>query len=151
MFYHRLIFKIIPLSIFVLFTACGEYLSSSPTLTPSSEIIISPNKTAIVGRMISSASSKPLPLSNIAVRLAKMFWNEDRTEGVFVLEGATSPGDITDEQGYFSIIDIEPGEYVIVVGEAIGNNEIITETSGKAKIFIAEKDTVLDVGTLEVN
>lgn len=114
------------------------------------EITLTPSKSAVVGQVNTTYSGQPTPMVRVSVRLAKVFWNEDKSDGAFVLEGSTSPGSYTDERGVFTITNIDPGDYVIVVGEVIGDNEIIAETTGKARIFSAKEGEIIDAGTLVV-
>ena len=142
--------RILPIAL-LLIAACGGRPPGSSTPAPKGEITVSPNMSAIVGYVESRTGSETAPLTNTTVRLAEVMRFEEGDRAIFVLEGATSPGDITDEDGYFCIVDLKPGEYVIVVGEVIGENEIISESNGNAKVFKAEQDSVLNVGILEVN
>ena len=89
------------------------------------------------------------PIANVPVRLAEVFRKDDR--GAFALDDAFSPGDLTDPQGWFNIENIEPREYVIIVGEAIGAYEIIQDKGGQARVWDAAPDQILDVGVLEVD
>ncbi len=116
------------------------------------EATLSPALSAVEGRVLTVASGTPRPMADTVVRLAKVFYNEPHTDGVYVLDGASSPGAITDQEGRFSVVNIEPGDYVIVVGDAESpDHVIISERDGKAKLFTAEAGQTLDVGTLEVN
>ena len=115
------------------------------------EATLSPTLSAVKGRVLTVASGSPRPLADTVVRLAKVFYNEPHTDGVYVLDGASSPGALTDQDGRFSIVNIEPADYVIVVGDAESpDHVIISEPDGKARLFTAEAGQVLDVGTLEV-
>jgi hypothetical protein len=129
---------------FAVLASCtsGGSIASKVTLTPS--------KTAVVGKVNTSFTGKVKPLANTAVRLAKVFWNSDQSDGAYVLEGGTSPSTITNKNGEFVFENIEPADYVVVVGNAEGDFEIISAADGKAKIFKAEPDKILDIGTLDV-
>jgi hypothetical protein len=89
------------------------------------------------------------PLANVPVRLAEVY--RQGGEGAFVLDGAFSPGDITDEQGNFVIENVEAREYVIVVGDVYNKYEIIPNADGEAKVFNPKPDDILEIGDLEVN
>ena len=134
-------------------TSSSPLMSANPTpsgpITQSLQVTPSPSKSAIVGQVFSlPGNNKPLP--NTVVRLARVIWNEQKTDGAFVLEGATSPSTITDKDGHFAFKDIEPADYVIVIGDVQGSHVIISESNGKAKVYSAGKDKVLDLGTLSV-
>ena len=108
------------------------------------------SKAAILGQIVSISSEGKQPLQEMVVRLAIVHWSEDKTEGAFVLDGASAPSAITVEDGVFTFVDIEPGDYVIVVGDVMGLHVIISEPSGAAKIYSTTTGQVLDVGLLEV-
>jgi hypothetical protein len=129
--------------------ACDK-LPSGQKDSPASKITLSPDKTAIVGQVTDKINPHP-PITNTVVRLAKVFWNEDHTKGAFVAEGATSPSSITDDKGYFQFPALDPGEYVIIVGELLGKNVIISKPDGKPRIYTPAGGKVMDVGTLEVD
>lgn len=104
--------------------------------------------TGLVGRLISISDNAPL--GNTVVRLAKVFWNEEHSEGVYVLEGARSPSCITDDKGTFIFAGIGPGDYVMIVGDVYGHHIIVSNVDGSARIFSLEEGNVLDVGQLQV-
>lgn len=106
-----------------------------------------PGKASIIGKVTSIDDGKPI--GDVTVRLAEVYRQGD--QGAYVLDGAQSPGDITDELGKFFIQDVEAKEYVIVVGDVYGSYDIISESSGEAKVFNAISDEILDVGELEVD
>ena len=120
-----------------------------PIQNARDQIKVKPDKGAMVGQVFSITMEKPL--SNMVVRLAQVFWNEDKSEGAYVLEGATSPGDDTDDEGIFVFNDLSPADYVIVVGDIMGDYEIISEADGKAKIYTIEAGSILQVEQLKVH
>jgi hypothetical protein len=103
---------------------------------------------AIVGRAVSTLVDPPIPLGRTIVRLAKVFWNEDHSDGAYVLEGATSPSTVTDNDGFFAFANIAPGDYVVVVGNVNAQYQIISDPDGKPIIHTVAADSTLDVGTL---
>lgn len=105
-------------------------------------------KSALVGQVFSIYTKMPLP--NTIVRLAKVFWNEDHSDGTYILEGATSPGYITDEFGVFLFEDLEPADYVVVIGDIVGYHVIIKEPDGKAKVYTLKPGEVLNLGVIDV-
>lgn len=123
-----------------------KQISSSnpfPTAPPSPQA----GKTTIIGKVTSKTDGKPV--SNVAVRLADVYHQGE--EGAYVLDGAFSPGDITDEQGDFAIQNVDAKEYVIVVGDVYAKYEVIPDSSGRARVWKTESGNVLDVGDLQVN
>jgi len=93
------------------------------------------------------------PLANEVARLGEVIWNEDRSEGNFVIDGAWSPSTITDENGFFSFINIKPGEYVIVVRD-INTNPIIVpdpENSNEAAIYLTKPNEMINIGAIVID
>jgi len=138
--------KFLLILVFLMATIQTSCASKGPALS----ITLTPSKAILAGKVYTNYTGKLEPLKGMVVRLAKVFWNSDKTDGAFVLEGATSPSTITNQQGEFAFGNIEPADYVIVVGNVEGDNEIIAETGGKAKIYNVEPGKILDVGTLKV-
>lgn len=128
-----------------------------PEVTPGAETGI------LMGRIVSTYNQQPRLMADTSVRLGTIFWNSPNTDsasstptaepdGVFVIEGGSSPGALTDANGIFVIRDLAPGEYVMAVGDLIGVHEFILAENGEdAKVFKVEPGTVLNVGTIEVN
>ena len=118
-------------------------MGPEPTQLPGLE----QGKAGVYGRIISERSGQPI--SGILVRLAKVVRQGE--DAAFVLEDAFSPGDQTDEGGYFIIVDVDPIEYVLVVGDVNNQYEIIAENSGMAKIWTTAADQILEVGEIRVD
>ena len=104
--------------------------------------------TGLMGRLISASNGAPL--GNTVIRLARVFWNQDHTEGVYVLEGARSPSSITDRDGFFVFTNVKPADYVIVVGDVYGHYAVISNPDGTAKIFSIEEGKIVDIGQIRV-
>jgi hypothetical protein len=121
--------------------------NSLQTGTPTSPATIESGKSSVSGRVLSSTTS--LPLASVSVRLAQVYRQSD--DGAFLLDGARSPGALTDEVGHFEIVNIAAAEYVIVVGDIYGEHRIVAEPSGQAKVWITNPDQELDVGDLAVD
>jgi hypothetical protein len=136
--------------ILFLFTACGKQpASNSPTpfspATPTAIKQPEPGKAMVTGKIISTITNKPL---ETAVWLAEVHRQGD--QGAYVLNAVTSPGIYADENGIFVLLNISPQEYVIVVGELEGQNEVIKDSSGKPKVWNIPADQIFDTGELRV-
>lgn len=114
----------------------------SPLPIPTSEA----GKVTVIGRVISLSNQ---PISQIAVWLAQVIRQGEG--GIYVLDSRASPGVYTNEEGIFMISNVDPGEYVIVIGDPEGLYEIITESSGKAKVWNIPSDQIFDIGELKVS
>jgi hypothetical protein len=109
-----------------------------------------PGTATVVGQVVEVDSGDPL--GDVIVRLAEVVREEeDEGEGVFLLNHSSSPGARTDQEGYFVLPDIKPGEYVVVVGEGENMNDydIIEDgDTGKAKVWNATVDEISDWGVI---
>lgn len=128
--------------IFLLATACERQSTSTPTPIPTPE----PGKAMVTGKLFSTTSDKPLPTT--VVWLAEVVRQGD--QGAYVLDSVYSPGVYADENGIFVLSNVVPGEYVIVVGDPESQHEIISESSGTAKVWNISADQIYDVGELKV-
>jgi hypothetical protein len=157
---------VVPISLIIMsLTACSSPApNSSPLASPlspiatprvtfsSPEIRITPlpDKAAMQGRVIVSSGLTQTPLGNMVVRLAKVYWNADKSDGAVVLDGAASPGAITNEEGEFFFSSIEAADYAVVIGDAEASSITVSKPDGSAKVFTTVIGQVLDVGVLEV-
>lgn len=125
--------------------------TTTPLATPDSFTSILPDDisgTGLVGQLVSDSNGAPL--GDTVVRLARVFWNEEHTEGVYVLEGARSPSSITDSNGFFVFKDVDPGDYVMIVGDVYGDHVIISNPNGTARIFTIEQGKIMDAEQVKV-
>jgi hypothetical protein len=105
----------------------------------------SQGKASAVGQVIDKKTGNPIV--GIIVRLAEVY--REGEGGVFMLDFANSPGTRTDEKGFFTFIDILPGEYVMAIGEGDNfNNYDVVEDSvtGKPKVWEVKTDQINDWG-----
>jgi hypothetical protein len=130
-------------------TFSGEADATPQPVEPTPPDQPKTGKATVTGQVFSHKTSTPL--INTVVRLAEVHRQGD--EGAYLLDTAFSPGDITDEQGYFVFENIEPGEYVMVVGNVEAYNEyvIIPEPSGLPLVYNIEVDKIQDIGELIVD
>ncbi|MGB9585800.1 MAG: hypothetical protein ACPL7A_00085 [Anaerolineales bacterium] len=113
---------------------------ATPTFLPSPQL----GRAHLMGQVVSKVTN--MPLREVPVRLARVY--REGSEAIFVLDAAFSPGGVTGEDGYFIIQNIDPGEYVIVIGNPEGLYEIISEPSGEARVWRLMPDQVIDTGVL---
>lgn len=103
-------------------------------------------KATILGQVLSMSTRAPL--ANVPVRLAEVVRQGD--QAAMVLDSAFSPGDITDDHGRFVIENVSPGEYVIIIGDITSEYEVISDPSGRARVWELAPDHVLDAAILQV-
>ena len=70
---------------------------------------------------------------------------------IFLLDQAFSPGTRTGENGVFVFENVEPMEYVVIVGDIERTYVVIPDETGKPATWIALPDGILDVGSLHVS
>ena len=121
----------------------------SPLPTPVS--VSSQDLGVFVGQVFSNNLPGNPPLAGQGVRLGPVFWNDDESDGTFVIDGAHSPGAYIADDGTFVIADLPPGDYVLVVGDLMGHNEVVKTEDGKAKVFTAEAGKLTDLGVIRVD
>jgi hypothetical protein len=132
----------------------------SSTVSPSERIILdsgfdpdmpvpTPSATlaTVTGHVVSRDSHAPI--INIPVVLAQVIRNEQ--QGAFVYDTATSPFALTDDNGRFIIADVEPAEFIVVVGNIeVNRYEIVTDPSGQTLLIDLAPAQLLDLTDLEV-
>ena len=149
----KIIFLFLLVGIFSLFALVSCTETSTPAVpstapaVPSTEIAAAESGMGTVsGRVMSSTTGQPI--QNIFVRLARVI-REDG-DATYVLEDSSSPGAMTNSEGYYAIENVDAMEYVIVVGDVHVAYEIILEDSGKAKAWMVVENQILSTGDLIV-
>jgi len=132
--------------------------TATPISTPAALIsvtdldaTISPSESRITGTVISIAEQSKGPLEETEVRLAKVYWNDNQSDGAFVIDETADPVAISDDEGKFTFTKLDVRDYVIVVGDLYGQNVIISNSDGSARIFKTLLGESLDVGVLQVD
>lgn len=127
----------------IVITSCTSNLSVS---LPTPEI----GKSNLTGYLV---DDQGIPLKNTTIRLAEVYRQSENSEnGAYLLDTAFSPGTVSDENGFFFFQNIEPKEYVIVIGDVENNNyEIISQQNGLPKVWVVIANQVIDIGTIKVN
>ena len=129
--------------------APAEPYSATPPTFPTSE----PKTGTVVGRLVSSTSG--VPLNREIVRLGEVECPEGveptskRTQCVWTLSNAFSPSTFTDENGFFVFNDVEPRDYVVIIGDMIGKNTKIADDSGPF-MWEAVADEITDIGEFHI-
>lgn len=126
----------------------------SPIATPQSVPAIRstplPDKTSITGKIVSTGGLTQQPLAKTIVRLARVYWNSDKTDGAVVLDGASSPSSITNDTGEFYFDNVEAVDYAVVVGDAEVKSVIVSQPDGSARVVTGVSGKIVEVGVLEV-
>jgi len=119
----------------------------APAASESSSAIA--GAAAISGQVISNTNQEPIKQTVIA--LAKVHRDpNDPSRAAFALDVANSPATFTDDNGSFRFTGIEPGEYVISVGDFYGTKDIVREPNGDARVYNLEPDKQADAEVVQV-
>jgi hypothetical protein len=105
----------------------------------------------VAGQVFNLAGS--LPVANTPVYLARVYRFDGGQRGIFALDVAAAPRSITQADGRFAIADVEPGEYVLAVGNAssIKTPSVLAGPDGAARVIQVAADTVTDLGAVRVD
>lgn len=144
--------QILLISLFclALLAACNAINTPTPTLTPTpTQLAPAADKTTVMGRVVNTSGQ---PYKDLIIRLAEVYYaTDDPTQGAYVLDTAFSPGGITNQDGYFIIPDINPMDYVLVLGSPDAAYKIIENEEGKAKVWHTEAGKILDMGEISLD
>jgi hypothetical protein len=108
-----------------------------------------PGMGTVAGRLISSTTGAPL--NREVIRLGEVECPEDatvedkRAECVWTLSNAFSPSTFTDENGFFTFNDVEPRDYVVIIGDMLGKNTKLADEDGPF-MWEATADEIVDIG-----
>jgi hypothetical protein len=138
---------IIVLCLLLSLTACT---TAQPTPTPTDELIIPTpvsGQAVVYGRVLSSITGQPI--YRVRVAFAEVIRNGETA--IFVDDAAFSPFAETDTDGRFVLPDLPPKEYVIVIGDPFGLNDVVRNPDGLPKVWNIEAGQQLDIGEVRVN
>jgi hypothetical protein len=108
-----------------------------------------PGKATVTGRAL--ALDTGAPFVNMVIRLAPVLHlDSNPNDDTFVLDNGNSPAAITNSQGYFVLANVDPKEYVVIVGDVDTSYAVATVQPDKAKVWKLTADQVTDVGEIRV-
>jgi hypothetical protein len=134
-------------------TACSKTISptdvaKNPDIDQLVSTLADPasGKATVVGQVFDKESNKPITATSI--RLGEVY--RQGGEGAYVLDTAFSPGAYTDDKGMFVMSDIQPGEYVVIIGDVNDVYVIIPDENNHPKTFTAIKGEIVNFGQFSV-
>lgn len=131
------------LLIFLLTGCISNATNQGAVILPSPE----PDKALIYGKLLSSSHE---PQVGIVVRLAEVYRGASE-EGTFVLDEASSPSTISEQDGHFFFYNVEPGEYVIFVGVLHAQYKIVSESDQTPIVYKVGPGESFQVETIIVD
>lgn len=133
-------------AIFMLFviilSSCSNTAKQFTIPTPAA------GKANVSGRIVSIKTGEPY--IDATVRLAEVYRNE-LGEGAYALDAALSPQTATDDQGNFVFTDIDPRDYVLIIGDPMTRYVIVADETGKAIVYSCPVDQVTNLGEHKID
>jgi len=121
---------------------------AAPTSTGShTPVAPAANTGSLVGSVPSAVTFWPGETLYIYVAT---FNGNDQNEGFYMLDTARAPSATLDSDGWFQLLDITPGRYVLVVGPTAEQGRLIMDANNKARIFTVVAGELEDLGILEI-
>lgn len=142
-------FLLISLLTLIILSSCQK--SNTLLKKPDVGIEIPNNKAAITGYIVRGKKSEPMV--GMVIRLGEVIWNDDKTDGSFIIDGANSPSTITDEQGFFILNNLDENDYVLILGNLEESPTVVVQKDNKekAEIFSPKLNKDLFVGNLNLD
>jgi len=130
----------------VLATSCGHgtkaSLPTAPPVTPSA------GKGAISARV--DGLKEMWPNAQVISIYAAPFYGDESGKGIYVLDPSLHPQTTLDGTGGFQLNNITPGLYVLVVGPAADNGQVVLDEQGKTRVVTVKADVVLQLGVVQL-
>lgn len=140
----NLFLKILLAAMIILVAACSVSGGGEEQPKPTPPKPPEKGKATVIGRALDRESRHPL--AGTLIKLAEVVRQGD--DAAYALDPYFSPGATTDENGFFILENIPAGEYVLVVGNVETIYEIIQDESGRARVWKADADEILDMGEI---
>lgn len=108
------------------------------------ELALEPGKGAVIGRV----SLVGIPSEETMIFLAPLYQGAGTSEGFFLLEPSVHPHAYLQQDGAFQLTNVEPGEYVVVIGRTPETASAV-RSDGQPRIFHINAGEVLDIGEIQ--
>lgn len=134
----------------LILAACQSSVSTPPIRqTPEAkrEVPTPPaDASVLTGRALQGDGT---PFVETPMRLAQIYRQGD--QGAFVIDTASSPAAMTDNEGFFTFVNVPPAEYLIVIGWLEASDYIIFQNkSGEPYTYQLESGKVRDLGEIKI-
>ena len=144
------VFKIIIVfSTLLLIIGCRDHNENNNTVLEN-KIDLLPNTCGFIGTLLDINQK---PVVGEVVWLGEVIWNEDKSEGHFVIDGGRSPSTVSDESGNFIFESINTNDYVVIIGNLELDPLIIPNQSNpnEAEIFNCTDGTLIDLDEVVID
>ena len=126
-------------------TACGIQNPLTMLNAPTPVQNPNPGKATITGKVISTITKKPLKTT---VWLAEVYRHDN--EAIYLFDSVNTINVFSDQNGLFVISNVDPKEYVIIVGNPEGKDEVIEDQAGNPKVWKIQAGQIFNTGELKV-
>lgn len=133
------------------FASCTSRMGESPSPTvvfESPPLILEEGKGAIQGRLHVGLLPEEWQGRELYAYACPFFGPSDE-EGFYVLEPSVHPNAPVSPEGFFRLVNLLPGTYVIVIGPS-PEEAIAVQESGRVKVFHLQAGQVLDLGEVSL-
>jgi hypothetical protein len=121
--------------------------SATPPAMPSPTPTLAPGKGMVIGRVVSQGTGRPI--SQQRIWLAEVY--REGGPGAYILDTSLSPFGFSDQTGQFVIANVNPKEYVIVIGDPFSDYSVIVDDTGNTKAWSIPADQMINTGDLAVD
>jgi hypothetical protein len=131
-------------------TATDSVAQEVPSVQPSPRATgaASADKGTIVGTVRNRIGDLP---AEAKVFVAKFVWNDAKTVGVFYLDPGNVLSAPVEASGAFQVPDLDPGDYVLVVGVTPENAAPIMGNNDQARVIAVQAGQAVDLGTQTID
>lgn len=127
-------------------TASAPDRVAQPTITipvPSS------GKAVVAGRVSQSRTGEAIALTKVF--LARIYYSADGSNAVYGLDVRTAPRALTTTDGRFVFVDVEPGEYLVMVGDPTFSGSVkYSDSAGKDVVLKLVPGQTINLGDISV-
>lgn len=131
-------------------TAAVPATPGPATRTPNVVPTPATGRAVVVGTLANLKSGGVV--ASIKVFLAKIYYSADGTQAAFGLDIRTSPRTVTSADGYFAFVDVEPGDYLLMVGDPTFAGTVkYSDSTGKDVVLKLNAGQTLNIGEARVS
>lgn len=121
---------------------------ADPTALPSPQ----PDKGGVTGQFVDQTTGEPVRERVIYLGELSPFKNQEgeETSSFVMMVPSTSPSAITDQDGYFAFLDVEPATYAFVLWTPVDSWVAVDPETEKNVLVTIEAGEIIDLGTVPI-